>query len=55
MKYRICIKSLEDQHITDLIVFAPIEPGTVISWGTDSKFETAQHKVLTCIPVPEYF
>lgn len=55
MKYRICIMSLEDQSTTALIVFAPIIPGTIIEWGTDSQFNTAKHKVLTCAAVPEYF
>ncbi|MBQ7671328.1 MAG: hypothetical protein IJS45_11530 [Clostridia bacterium] len=55
MKYRICIISLEDQTINALTVFAPILPGTIIEWGTDSEFNTAKHKVLTCTAVPAYF
>ena len=55
MKYRICIMSLEDNSINTLIVFAPIEEGTIIEWGMDSQFDTAKHKVLTCMPVPAWF
>lgn len=55
MKYRICIMSQEDQSINTLIVFAPIVPGTIIEWGTDSNFNAAKHKVLTCTTVPNFF
>ena len=55
MKYRICIMSLEDQTTTALVVFAPIEPGTIIEWGMDSQMNTAKHKVLTCVRVPDWF
>lgn len=55
MKYRILVMSMEDQTTTALVVFAPIAPGTIIEWGTDKNFDTARHKVLTCVEVPAYF
>lgn len=55
MKYRILVMSMEDQTTTALVVFAPIAPGTIIEWGTDKNFDTARHKVLTCVEVPSYF
>ena len=55
MKYRVLLMSLEDQTLNALVVFAPIAPGTIIEWGTDKYFNTAKHKVLTCIEVPAYF
>ena len=55
MRYRIFIMSLEDHSTNTLTVFAPIEPGTIIEWGTDSQFNLAKHCVLTCAAVPDYF
>lgn len=54
MKYRVVMMS-EDGSTTTLIVFAPIEPDTIIQYGTDSSFNVIEWRVLTCTAVPDYF